>query len=134
MTTKYKQLSKISGLSTKKQRLSVSGYKRKRIDLKQYYKNNLIGLKKGDVEIKEIGQHLYDRQKERDFKMVDLRDAFTNPLDYGKITYNSKRQKSIQFIGRSATIYVNPDNGRITTAHKTHTKLRKKLEDRSDEK
>ena len=134
LNTKYKQLSQVSGLPTKKQRLSVSGYRRKKVDLKQYYESNLIGLKKGDIEIKEVGQHLYDRQKERDFKMADLTDAFTNPLDYGKITYNSKGQKSIQFIGRSATIYVNPDNGRITTAHKTHTRLRKKLEGKNNEK
>ena len=106
LNTKYKQLSQVSGLPTKKQRLSVSGYRRKKVDLKQYYENNLIGLKKGDIEIKEVSQHLYDRQKERNFKMVDLMDAFINPLDYGKITYNSKEQKSIQFIGKNATIYV----------------------------
>lgn len=134
LNTKYKQLSQISGLPTKKQRLSVSGYRRKKVDLKQYYENNLIGLKKGDIEIKEVSQHLYDRQKERDFKMVDLMEAFTNPLDYGKITYNNKGQKSIQFMGRNATIYVNPDNGRITTAHKTHSRLRKKLEGKNNEK
>lgn len=134
LNTKYKQLSQISGLPTKKQRLSVSGYRRKKVDLKQYYENNLIGLKKDDIEIKEVSQHLYDRQKERNFKMADLIDAFTNPLDYGKITQNEKGQKSIQFIGRNATIYVNPDNGRITTAHKTHSRLRKKLEGKNNEK
>ena len=52
----------------------------------------------------------------------------------GKITYNDKGEKSIQFIGKNATIYVNPDNGRITTAHKTHTKLKKKLEAKNNEK
>lgn len=134
LNTKYKQLSQISGLPTKKQRLSVSGYRRKKVDLKQYYENNLIGLKKDDIEIKEVSQHLYDRQKERNFKMVDLIDAFTNPLDYGKITQNEKGQKSIQFIGRNVTIYVNPDNGRITTAHKTHSRLRKKMEGKNNEK
>lgn len=134
LNTKYKQLSRISGLPTKKQRLSVSGYRRKKVDLKQYYENNLIGLKKDDIEIKEVSQHLYDRQKERNFKMVDLMDAFTNPLDYGKITQNEKGQKSIQFIGRNVTIYVNPGNGRITTAHKTHSRLRKKLEGKNNEK
>ena len=134
LNTKYKQLSQISGLPTKKQRLSVSGYRRKKVDLKQYYENNLIGLKKDNIKIREVSQHLYDRQKERNFKMADLMDAFTNPLDYGKITHNEKGQKSIQFIGRNATIYVNPDNGRITTAHKTHSKLRKKLEGKNNEK
>lgn len=134
LNTKYKQLSQISGLPTKKQRLSVSGYRRKKVDLKQYYENNLIGLKKDNIKIREVSQHLYDRQKERNFKMTDLMDAFTNPLNYGKITHNEKEQKSIQFIGRNATIYVNPDNGKITTAHKTHSKLRKKLEGKNNEK
>ena len=134
LNTKYKQLSQINGLLTKKQKLSVSGYRRKKVDLKQYYENNLIGLKKDNIKIREVSQHLYDRQKERNFKMTDLMDAFTNPLNYGKITHNEKEQKSIQFIGRNATIYVNPDNGKITTAHKTHSRLRKKLEGKNNEK
>lgn len=37
------------------------------------------------------------------------------------------RFKLFQIIGKSATIYLDPDSGVITTVHKTHTKLAEKL-------
>lgn len=48
-----------------------------------------------------------------------MSDAFTKPLNIGKIKVDEKGRKSIRYIGKKATITVNPDNGTITTVWKT---------------
>lgn len=79
----------------------------------------LIGLKNGDVEIKDVSQHLFERKSFRDVPYEDMSEAFTNPLNIGTIKTDEKGRKSIRYIGKKATITVNPDNGTITTVWKT---------------
>ncbi len=79
----------------------------------------LIGLKNGNIEIKDVSQHLFERKIFRDIPYEDMADAFTNPLNIDTIKVGEKGRKSIRYIGRKATITVNPDNNTITTVWKT---------------
>ena len=86
---------------------------------KKKQETGLIGLKNSDIEIKDISQHLFERKTFRNVSYEDMSDAFTNPLNIGTIKVDEKGRKSIRYIGRKATITVNPDNGTITTVWKT---------------
>lgn len=128
LTNKYKALSEASGLPLKKDRLLVSEYKRTRVDLKKYYEDNLIGLANGTYEIKGVSNHIIDKKWERNMHIKDLKDAFSNPLHYGNITYNKENKPSIKIIGKKVTVYINPNTEILTTWHPTHSKTRKKYE------
>ena len=90
----------------------------------------MIGLKNGDVEIKDISQHLFERKSFRDVPYEDMANAFTKPLNIGKIKVDEKGRKSIRYIGKKATITVNPDNGTMTTVWKTGKDKIKKYGDK----
>lgn len=107
----------LSPKSSTKITTSYQNWKAKEEKKKQ--DTGLIGLKNGDVEIKDISQHLFERKTFRDVSYEDIVDAFTNPLNIGTIKIDEKGRKSIRYIGRKATITVNPDNGTITTVWKT---------------
>ena len=103
----------LSPKSSTKITTSYQNWKAKEEKKKQ--DTGLIGLKNGDVEIKDISQHLFERKTFRDVSYEDMVDAFTNPLNIGTIKIDEKGR----YIGRKATITVNPDNGTITTVWKT---------------
>ncbi len=107
----------LSPKSSTKITTSYQNWKAKEEKKKQ--DTGLIGLKNGDVEIKDISQHLFERKTFRDVSYEDMVDAFTNLLNIGTIKIDEKGRKSIRYIGRKATITVNPDNGTITTVWKT---------------
>lgn len=53
----------------------------------------------------------------------------SKPLLVGDVKYDEKNRPSHKVVYDKATFYVNPDNGNITTIHKTHTKTAKKLKE-----
>ena len=107
-------------LSPKAKEKSTKSYQNwKRKDDKKKQDTGLIGLKNGNVEIKDISQHLFERKIFRNVPYEDMSDAFTKPLDIGTIKIDEKGRKSIKYTGKKATIIVNPDNGTITTVWKT---------------
>ena len=109
-----------SSLSTKSKQKATTSYQNWKVkEEKKKQDTGLIGLKNGNVEIKDISQHLFERKTFRDVPYEDMSDAFTSPLNIGKIKVDEKGRKSIRYIGKKATITVNPDNGTITTVWKT---------------
>lgn len=129
LTNKYKELSNKSGLPTKVERLKVSEYSRTTVDLKKYYEDKLIGLKVGEMEIKEVSQHFIDKKWERSLKLEGLINCINNPLHIGKIGYDDKKRPSVKIIGEKVTAYINPETGNLTTWHKTHEKTAKKYKE-----
>lgn len=120
-----------SSLSTKsKQKATISYQNWKAKEEKKKQDTGLIGLKNGNVEIKNISQHLFERKTFRDVPYEDMSDAFTKPLNIGTIKIDEKGRKSIRYIGKKATITVNPDNGTITTVWKTGKDKIKKYGDK----
>ena len=99
----------------------------------KYNKSDIIGMKVKNVEITEIGEHIISRTYARGLKFEDVEDALKNPLNYGKIKIDSKGRKSFSAIGEKVTVYINPDNGKVTTTHATSSRLAKKLKEKKDE-
>lgn len=79
------------------------------------------------IKIKEVSDHISERMLQRGLKPTDLINSINNPLDISGIKYDTESRPSFKVIGEKATFYVNPENGTITTIHKTSSKKVKKL-------
>lgn len=127
LTQKYNDLSNVSGLPTKIDRLRVEGYNKISGNTKSYYEKSLIGISSNEFTINEISNHLLDRKTSRNINVEDVKETFTNPLKTGKIKTDENGRKSIQFIGEKSTIAFNPDTGTIISVWKTSSNRLKKL-------
>ena len=127
LTTKYNELSNVSGLPTKIDRLRVNGFRKVKTDVKDYYDNTLIGLNINNTTISSVSNHfINDSRPGRGLKLEMIEDALKNPLDTGIIKIDRKGRKSFKVIGEMATISINPDTGIITTGWRTGTNILKK--------
>jgi hypothetical protein len=88
---------------------------------------DVIGSRVNNVTITSIEGHIVDRMAERDVTLEDIKDAIDNPLKIKGIKIDSLGRPSFPVIGEKATIYVNPNTGKITTTHKTGSKTLAKL-------
>lgn len=82
------------------------------------------------VFVKEMSLHALDRtqEKSRPVTVEGIFDALKKPLNHDKIetTYRADGKPSQRFIGRYATVNVNPENGRIVTVWMTgHDAIKK---------
>lgn len=127
LTNKYKELSDVSGLPTKAQRLRVSQYRRKAGDTRSFYENNLLGKTYGDITINGVSKHLLDRKTSRNLSLVDIENGLSNPLKITDVKIDSEGRQSLQYIGERATIVLNPVNGNIVSVWKTGSNRVKKL-------
>lgn len=83
-----------------------------------------------NIVAKQNTKHLVDQLTTRHISNQTAVDALkSKPLDVGGIKYNEQGKPSHKVIYDKVTLYVNPDNGNITTIHKTHTKTAKKLKE-----
>ncbi len=127
LTSKYNDLSKVSGLPTKIDRLRVEGYRKISGDTRNYYEKTLIGISNNGYTINGVSEHLLDRKISRNVRVEDVKDAFTNPLETGTIKIDGQGRKSIKYTGEFATVSINPDTGTIITVWKTSSKRANKL-------
>lgn len=127
LTQKYKELSDVSGLPTKIDRLRVEGYKKVGGNNQKYYEGKLIGLETNGYTINGISSHLLERKNMRNIKVDDIADTFTNPLKIDKIKIDEEGRKSIKIIGERTTVSINPDNGNLITVWKTGNRTVKKI-------
>ena len=87
----------------------------------------ILGLFANNVQIKGVSDHVIVRMNERKVDVADIIDAIENPLSITPIKIDEKGRKSFKQIGERATVAINPETGVLTTVHKTHTRLVKKL-------
>lgn len=127
LTNKYKELSDISGLPTKIERLRVDGYRTISGNTRSYFEDKLIGINANGYTINGISEHLLERKTSRNVKASDVENAFTNPLKIDKIKVDEKGRRSVNYIGEFATVSINPDTGIIVTVWKTSSKRVNKL-------
>lgn len=127
LTNKYKELSDISGLPTKIDRLRVDGYRTISGNTRSYFEDKLIGINANGYTINGISEHLLERKTSRNVKASDVENAFTNPLKIDKIKVDEKGRRSVNYIGEFATVSINPDTGIIVTVWKTSSKRVNKL-------
>lgn len=79
------------------------------------------------VRIKSVGAHVFDRMDERGISIEEIKEAIDHPLKIGEIKTDTLGRRSFVVVGEKTTVTINPDTGVITTTHKTHSKLAKKL-------
>ena len=127
LTQKYKELSDVSGLPTKMERMKVSQYRRKAGDTRSFYEKNLLGKTYGNIIINSVSKHLLDRKTSRSLWLNDIEDGLSNPLKITDTKFDSEGRPSLQYIGERATIVLNPVNGNIVSVWKTGSNRVKKL-------
>lgn len=93
-------------------------------------KRQFVGLRSGNVTIRDISTHALERIHERNVTLDALKDAIENPLETSPIKYDENGRPSVKITGRKATLSVNPSTGIIATVYPTHTKTAKKLSGR----
>lgn len=82
--------------------------------------SGIIGKKTlSGIEIKSVSAHSIDRGGERGVTLPAVADAITKPLYVSDIKIDGRGKRSQRFIGKEATVNVNPDTGNIVTVWKT---------------
>lgn len=146
LTAKYQELSEAAGLPTRRERMTVSGFRPVRATVKNPKLNIppndtqeiLPGLTRSTVrkklvgstaingiEIKDVAEHFLARTAERVIPLDGAIEALTNPLHINPVAEDEKG-KSQRFIGNRVTMNINPETGRIITGWLTGSRTRKK--------
>lgn len=92
-------------------------------DIAKIGNNDIIENIKGYV----VTQHLLERINQRELLIEDIVDAIVNPLFVDNVKFTNGKP-SIKQIGKNVTVYLNPNEKTIPTAHRTSTRTRKKYE------
>ncbi len=78
------------------------------------------------IEITSMSDHLQERLVERNISQDSVKDALINPLHITEAKHDSSGRSSQQFIGKGATVAINPETGIVVTAWATSAKKRGK--------
>lgn len=73
-------------------------------------------------------KHGSERAKTRSIVEKEIDDAISNPIFKGDIVVDEYGRKSVKYIGKNATVIVNPETDEVVTTWKTGTRTRKKYE------
>lgn len=65
--------------------------------------------------VRRLTMHFYDRKSERSVPEEDIIDALLHPIHTEDRGYNAKKQHGYRYIGKKATVNINPEDARITT-------------------
>lgn len=91
----------------------------------KYNNSGIIGTKINGIEITGIGEHIISRTYARDVSFEDVQDTLKNPAGYGTIKEDSKGRKSFNVYGKSVTISMNPETGKLATIRQTSKREKK---------
>ena len=64
-------------------------------------------------------KHMLMRLKERGVDFSSVEDALTNPLHITETRIDNKQRPSRKYIGETATVTINPENGKLTSTWRT---------------
>ena len=76
----------------------------------------------------QVSKHAEARMSERGVTTSGIKDALENPLHVTEVKVDKYGRPSQKYIGKEATVVVNPETGKIVTTYPTKTKYRKKYE------
>lgn len=102
-------------------------------DFEDFKEKYLNALDKNGNDIyngieQKMSDHASDRMTERQISDDSIKDALTHPLHKGETVVDQYGRPSVKYIGKEATVCVNPETNKITTTWKTGSKTRKKYE------
>lgn len=80
------------------------------------------------VHVVKMSSHSGDQVKIRKVDAKSVVDALTNPLYIRSIKVDAQGRPSQQFIGKSSTVCVNPDDGTVFSLWRTGSKTKEKYE------
>ena len=69
--------------------------------------------------VRRLALHFHERKAERAIPEEDIIDALLHPLHTEDRGYNARQQHGYRYIGRKATVNINPEDARITTVWAT---------------
>lgn len=72
------------------------------------------------LRVRSISAHAAEQAESRKVSAKDILDAVERSLYIGYVKTDSTGRKSKQYLGRKATVCINPENGVIVTAWPTH--------------
>lgn len=109
----------------------------KRLDRTQVFEYNRSVSSKASAVTKKIvtadgftvrkTTHSIEQATKRSISNSQIKNALTHPLKITDVKYDVQGRPSKNYIGETATVSINPNNGNIVTVHGTHTKLLNKL-------
>lgn len=92
-------------------------------------KTGIIGLRTSDgVEINGISEHFFKQIESRGISIHETKDALENPLHIFPDKTDGSGLVSRKYVGKQATIAINPETGNLVTAYKTSMKRRNRYE------
>lgn len=100
-----------------------------------YNKNSVIAaINRKEIKVKmkhgiltcRMSDHAGIQAASRKVSSREIVDAISKPLYIGNVEYDKKNRPSQRFIGKCATVNINPEDGTITTLWRTGTKKREK--------
>lgn len=107
----------------RRERLLDGGEGRPVIDTK-----SLEGLTTADGIAIAPSEHFLDSAHQRNIEIESIRNALQHPLRIGKIKVDTKGRPSKTYIGRHATVAINPEAGVLVTVYRTSKSRVKKIE------
>ena len=122
-----------------KERIVFSDFKKKylkaseneKILLEKSEKSDKIELGKSNQKVgiqffADKTSHANDRMAERGVLDSEVTDAIDNPLVKGPVVTDQSGRQSVKYIGKDATVIVNPATGEVITTWKTSSRIRRK--------
>ena len=76
----------------------------------------------------EKTEHAEKRREERNVSDDDVSDALNEPLYVGDLEIDKNGRPSRKYVGKNATVVINPDTNKEITSWRTSSRLRKKIE------
>ena len=103
------------------QRVTAKGYNEAQV-------RDAIGeLETYEFNMENVADHVVERIVDRQVSAAGLDDAIKNPLKTTPVKYDSFGRPSYKVIGKTVSVSINPETGRLITVHPTHKKLFEKL-------
>ncbi|MGN1222258.1 MAG: phage minor capsid protein, partial [Christensenellales bacterium] len=93
-------------------------------------KDGKIPIVGTSINAKQDTIHLVERLTERRISNNTFIDSIkSKPLQVGDVKYDEQNRPSHKIVYDKVTLYVNPENGNITTIHRTHSRIANKLKE-----
>ena len=103
------------------QRVTAKGYDEIQV------RNAVQDLESYQFDLEKVADHIIERVIDRQVSAGGIDDAIKNPLKTLPVKYDSSGRPSYKVIGKTATVSINPDTGRLITVYPTHKNLAEKL-------